>query len=82
MASVYPIFRMLVPEFEVLCHEIEQPVYVPISTGAPLDVRLIPSPQSLSQILAGEARPRATTLELTPPASDVPSPTPETDQTR
>jgi len=39
------------PEFEALCRGLESILYTPIMQGAPLDLCLLPSPQSLSQML-------------------------------
>ncbi len=51
MAEVYQIFKRVMPEFEAVCRGVETTLYSPIINGTNLDLCLIPSPQSLSQML-------------------------------
>lgn len=51
MAEVYQLFKQVVPEFEAVCRGVEKTLYTPIINGTNLDLCLIPSPQSLSQML-------------------------------
>lgn len=51
MAEVYWVFKRVVPEFEAVCRGVETTLYTPIISGTNLDLCLMPSPQSLSQML-------------------------------
>lgn len=65
MAEVYKIFKIVVPEFETVCKGVEPTLYTPIIIGGTLDLRLISSPQSLSQILNADVVDSSPAVEIT-----------------
>jgi hypothetical protein len=50
MTEVYKILKSVVPEFAAVCSAIEPIVYTPIILGHKVDLQLLDTPQSLSQI--------------------------------
>jgi len=64
MTAVYQVFKRVVPEFETLCRGVETTLYKPIINGDNLDLCLIPSPQSLSQMLNADV-----VVPMLPPAA-------------